>query len=92
MGWTIVAPGDRRRTVALSEDGRRAFVVALGLVAVFAVAGIIEGFVTGAPIPTWLRVGIGVLAEVTFLSYAIILGRNAAAAGYTGRLDEGTLR
>lgn len=90
MGWTIVAPGDRRRTAALAEDGRRAFVVALGLVAVFAVAGVIEGFITGAPLPTWFRVGVGVVAEVTFLSYAIILGRNAAAAGYTGHLDEAT--
>lgn len=88
MGWTIVAPGDRRRAVALADDGRRAFVVALGLVAVFFVAGVIEGFITGAPLPTWFRVGVGVIAEVTFLSYAVVLGRSAAAAGYTGRLDE----
>ena len=90
MGWTIVAPGDRRRTAALADDGRRAFVVALGLVAVFAVAGVIEGFITGSPLPTWFRVGIGVLAEVTFLSYAVVLGRNAAAAGFSGHLDETT--
>jgi hypothetical protein len=63
-------------------------VIVLGLVVVFLVAGTIEGFVTGRPWPTWLRVGIGATAEAAFLAYVVVLGRRAAAAGLTGALGE----
>jgi hypothetical protein len=63
-------------------------VIVLGLVVVFLAAGIIEGFVTGRPWPTWLRVGIGAAAEAAFLAYVAVLGRRAAAAGLTGALGE----
>ncbi|MCW2902801.1 MAG: protein of unknown function transrane, partial [Streptosporangiaceae bacterium] len=32
----------------------------------------------------WLRIGIGVLAEATFLTYVIVLGRKAVREGQTG--------
>ena len=88
LGWTLVDPGDRPRAVALVEEGRRAVVLVLGLIAVFAVAGAIEGFVTGSTLPTGVRVGIGVLAEAAFLAYVVVCGRAAAAAGLTGTLGE----
>ncbi len=88
LGWTLIDPGDRPRSAALVEEGRRAIVIVLGLVVVFGIAALIEGFVTGSPLPTWVRVGIGMLAEGLFLVYAVILGRNAAARGYTGALGE----
>ncbi len=88
LGWTLIDPGDRPRGVALAEEGRRAVVIVLGLVLTFLVAGTIEGFVTGRPWPTWLRVGIGVVAEVGFLGYVWVLGRAAARRGLTGALGE----
>lgn len=88
LGWTLIEPGDRRRAEALTEEGRRAIVIVVGLILVFAVAGLIEGFVTGAPWPTWIRVGIGVAAEAVFLTYVWVLGRAAAARGLTGSLGE----
>ena len=88
LGWTLIDPGDRPRGTALAEEGRRAVVIVLGLVVVFLVAGTIEGFVTGRPWPTWLRVGIGATAEAAFLAYVVVLGRRAAAAGLTGALGE----
>lgn len=90
LGWSWLAPGDRFRLDALAEEGRRAVVVVLGLVAAFAAAGLIEGFVTGQPWPTALRVGIGVTAWAAFVLYLAGQGRRAAAAGLTGLLDEGT--
>ena len=48
LGWAIIDPGDRARRDALAEQGRRSVVIILGLIVVFAVAGVIEGFVTGS--------------------------------------------
>ncbi|MGI9120198.1 MAG: stage II sporulation protein M [Acidimicrobiales bacterium] len=88
LGWSVIDPGDRLRQDALAEEGRRAVVVVLGLVAAFAVAGLIEGFVTGRPWPTSLRVGIGAAAWSAFVLYVVAQGRQAAAAGLTGTFGE----
>ena len=88
LGWTLIDPGDRPRGEALTEEGRRAISVVLGLVVVFSVAGAIEGFVTGSGLPTWARVGIGVVVEVAFLTYLFVRGRAAAARGLTGAMGE----
>jgi uncharacterized membrane protein SpoIIM required for sporulation len=88
LGWTLIDPGDRPRLTALAEEGRRAVVIVIGLILTFCVAGAIEGFVTGRPWPTALRVGIGALAEAAFLTYVVVLGRRAAARGLTGALGE----
>ena len=88
LGWTLIDPGDRTRRAALAEEGRRALAIVAGLVVVFAAAGTIEGFVTGSSLPTWARVGIGVLGEAVLLSWLYIRGRAAAAQGLTGALGE----
>ena len=88
LGWTLIDPGDRRRTSALREEGRRAIVILAGLTIVFLIAGLIEGFVTGSTLPTTARVGIGVVAEVVFLAYVVVWGRRATAAGLTGAIGE----
>ena len=88
LGWALIAPGDRPRREALADEGRRAVVVVLGLVLAFAVAGLIEGFVTGRPWPTQLRVGIGVVAWAAFVLYLVAQGRHAASRGFTGTLGE----
>ncbi|WP_433328784.1 stage II sporulation protein M [Spirillospora sp. CA-294931] len=84
LGWTVVDPGRRSRGQALAEEGRAAVSIALGLIAVLFVSGLIEGFVTGWVHTTWLRIGIGVVAEVVFLAYVIVLGRRAVKQGETG--------
>lgn len=88
LGWTLIDPGDRPRGQALVHEGRRAVVIVIGLVGVFAVAGLIEGFVTGSTLPTWVRVGIGVTAEAVFVAYAVARGRAASGRGLTGALGE----
>jgi uncharacterized membrane protein SpoIIM required for sporulation len=82
--WAWVDPGPRTRSQALAEEGRAAFAVAVGLVGVLAVSGFIEAFVTPSGLPTAVRIGIGVLAEIGFLAYVFVLGRRAVAAGQTG--------
>ncbi|MEZ0165565.1 stage II sporulation protein M [Kineococcus sp. LSe6-4] len=86
--WAWVSPGPRSRSGSLATQGRAMFGVALGLVVVLFVSGVIEGFVTPSGLPTWARIGIGVLAELAFWAYCLLLGRPAAAAGETGDLEE----
>ncbi|GAA2241963.1 stage II sporulation protein M [Herbiconiux moechotypicola] len=86
--WAWVAPGALTRTRSLAENGRSLFTVALGLVLVLFVSGIIEGFVTPAPWPWWLKIGIGALALGAFLAYMIVLGGRAVRAGETGDIGE----
>ncbi len=86
--WAWVAPGPRTRLANLAREGRTAAGVALGLVVVLLVSGLIEGFVTPSPLPTWARVGIGVLALAGFLTYVFTLGRRAVRAGVTGDVGE----
>ena len=51
------------------------------------VSGAIEGFVTPSGLPTWARIGIGVVAESAFLAYVFVVGRRAFREGVTGDLD-----
>ena len=89
--WSWVAPGERTRGQSLAAEGRSAGGVALGLVVVLLVSGVIEGFVTPSGLPTWARVGIGVVAEALFLAYVWVLGRRAVRTGRTGDLDASML-
>ena len=50
----------------------------------FVVAGLIEGFVTPAPVPTLVRVAVGVAVEAAFLLWLVGRGRLAVAEGFTG--------
>jgi uncharacterized membrane protein SpoIIM required for sporulation len=86
LGWTVVDPGRRTRSRALAEEGRALVTGALGLALVLFVSGIVEAFVTPSGLPTWARIGIGVIAEVLFLGYVYGPGRRAARAGVTGDL------
>ncbi len=86
--WAWVAPGAKTRGQSLAENGRSLFTVAIGLVFVLLVSGIIEGFVTPAPWPWFVKIGIGALALAAFLFYMLFLGRRAARAGETGDLAE----
>jgi len=88
LGWTVIDPGPRRRSRALAEEGRAAVTVALGLVAVLLISGVIEAFVTPSHLPAWARITIGVAAEAAFLTYVIVLGRRAAAAGLSADIAD----
>jgi uncharacterized membrane protein SpoIIM required for sporulation len=88
LGWSVIAPGDRPRGQVLAEQGRAVISAALGLVAVLLVSGAIEAFVTPSPLPTFVRIGIGVLAEAAFLAYVGYFGRRAVRAGETGDIAD----
>lgn len=88
LGWTVIAPGDRPRTQALAEQGRAVVSVAIGLVVVLLISGLVEALVTPSPLPTFLRIGIGLAVEIAFLAYVIHFGRKAVRAGESGDIED----
>jgi uncharacterized membrane protein SpoIIM required for sporulation len=85
--WSWIEPGQLTRSQSIAREGRTAGTISLGLVCVLAVSGLIEAFVTPSGLPTWARVGIGILAELAFLAYVFVIGRQAVARGATGDVD-----
>ena len=86
--WTMLVPGRRSRAAALAAEGRALITVAVGLTAALAVAGLIEAFVTPAPIAWSVKITVGAGALALLWAYTLILGRSAVAAGATGDLEE----
>jgi len=88
LGWTVVDPGHRPRGVALAEEGRALVIGAAGIALLLLVSGLIEGFVTPSGLPTWARIGIGLVAEGAFFAWVFVWGRRAHLAGTSGDLDD----
>jgi uncharacterized membrane protein SpoIIM required for sporulation len=88
IGWAWIAPGPGlTRSRSLAQAGRSGMIVALGLVGVLAVSGLIEAFVTPSPLPTAIRVAIGVLIWLAFLLYVVGLGSIAQREAVSTDLD-----
>ncbi|MDQ1289070.1 MAG: hypothetical protein QG622_2636 [Actinomycetota bacterium] len=86
LAWAWISPGPLPRARAMAVEGRSMITVALGLVVVLGVSGVVEAFVTPSSLPTWARIGIGVVVWAAFLAYVRFFGRRAVLAGETGDL------
>jgi uncharacterized membrane protein SpoIIM required for sporulation len=86
LGWRVIDPGPRRRVDALAQEGRSAGALVVGLVAVLALSGIIEAFVTPSGLPPWARLTIGAAAELGMIAFIVLAGRRARRLGATGDL------
>ena len=85
--WAWVAPGRQTRSTAVAAEGRSLFTVALGLVIVLFLSGLVEGFVTPSPLPTWLRMTIGAALFGAYWAYTLVLGGRAYREGNRGDLS-----
>jgi len=88
LGWLVISPGDSPRRHVLAEQGRAVASIAIGIAAVLLVSGLIEAVVTPSPLPTVLRIGIGIVADAAFLTYVVYFGRRAERAGETGDIAD----
>lgn len=77
MGWAVVSPGHRRRSVALQGEARAAVELALGTAPWLVLAGLVEGFITpeGLDLPVAVVVGFGLGA----VYWALIILRGGPA-------------
>lgn len=85
VAWAWIAPGPlRTRTQSLAEAGRQATVVAIGLAVPLLVSGLVEAFVTPSPLPTVVKLAIGVADWLAFLCYVAAGGGAAIRRGESG--------
>ena len=69
LAHAIVAPGRRTRATALKEDGREALSLVGGAGVFLVLAGLVEGFVSPAEIPTPLKLSFAGLLALLMVLY-----------------------
>jgi uncharacterized membrane protein SpoIIM required for sporulation len=80
VGWSMIDPGDRPRVTALGEEARDAVLLIVGVIPAFAVAAVIEGFVTGHTGAPLVEVLIGAAVMVAYLALLLFPQREPGSA------------
>jgi len=81
IGTALLMPGDLSRGDALKSRGMEAVRLIVGCVPLLVVAGIIEGFISPAPINSMIKFTIGALTGVALYSYLLLAGREPVEQG-----------
>ena len=77
IGSAILAPGDLTCADALRLRGRDAVTLVIGCIPLLTITGIIEGFISPAPIQPAIKYGIGITTGIALYSYFLLAGRDA---------------
>jgi uncharacterized membrane protein SpoIIM required for sporulation len=80
LGWAIVAPGYRRRSVVLQEEARRTVELALGTAPWLVLAGLVEGFITPAGYGLGADLAVGFGLGALFWGLVLLRGGRAPSA------------
>src|SRR6267142_152927 len=76
IGTALVMPGDLSRADALKTRGMEAIRLMLGVSVLLVVAGIIEGFISPAPIPAAIKFSVAAITGLALYSYLLLAGRD----------------
>jgi uncharacterized membrane protein SpoIIM required for sporulation len=76
IGSAMIMPGNMTRADALKTRGMEAVRLMMGVAVLLCVAGIIEGFISPAPINPRIKYTIAGLTGVTLYSYLLLVGRD----------------
>src|SRR6185436_1952391 len=77
IGSALLMPGDLSRADALKSRGKEAVRLMMGVAVLLVVAGIIEGFISPAPIPAAIKYGIAAITGIALYLYLLLAGREA---------------
>ncbi|MFN2514043.1 MAG: stage II sporulation protein M, partial [Pyrinomonadaceae bacterium] len=79
IGSALLMPGDLSRADALKSRGKDAIRLMMGVAILLVIAGIIEGFISPAPINPAIKISIAVITGLALYSYLLLAGRSPAA-------------
>lgn len=82
IGSAIIAPGTLRRADALRMAAGRALRLFAGTIALLAVAGVIEGFISPSPLPRWSKIAFSGLTALALFLYLGFAGRSRTPADH----------
>jgi len=80
IGSALLMPGDLTRGDALKSRGLDAIYLVVGCVPLLVVAGIIEGFISPAPISPIIKFSIGGITGFAMYSYLLLAGREQVSS------------
>src|SRR5260370_11269548 len=75
IGTALLMPGDLSRGDALKSRGMEAVRLVVGCAPLLVVAGIIEGFMSPAPIAPVIQISIGAITGIALYSDLLLAGR-----------------
>jgi len=75
IGTALLMPGNLSRADALKSRGMEAVRLMVGVAVLLVLAGIIEGFISPAPISPFVKFGIGGITGLALYSYLLLAGR-----------------
>ncbi|MCA1604819.1 MAG: stage II sporulation protein M [Acidobacteria bacterium] len=78
IGSALLMPGDLSRADALKSRGKEAVRLMMGVALLLVLAGIIEGFISPAPIPASIKYSVGAVTGIALYSYLLFAGRDHA--------------
>ncbi len=84
IGSAILTPGDLSRADALRVRGREAVTLIIGCIPLLVITGIIEGFISPAPIQPFIKYSIGIITGIALYTY-LLKGESGKAKGESER-------
>jgi uncharacterized membrane protein SpoIIM required for sporulation len=87
IGSAMLMPGDLSRGDALKSRGLDAIRLVVGCVPLLVLAGIIEGFISPAPINPAIKFSIGAITGVAMYSYLLLAGREESVSSSESRVS-----
>ena len=84
IGSAMIMPGDLSRGDAMKTRGMEAVRLMIGVALLLVIAGIIEGFISPAPINPRIKYGIGAITGIALYSYLLFAGRESQTAEAPG--------
>ena len=76
IGSAMLMPGDLSRADALKSRGKEAVRLMMGVAVLLVIAGIIEGFISPAPIPAFIKFSVGGITGLALYLYLFLAGRD----------------
>ena len=89
IGSAFLMPGDLSRADALKTRGKDAIRLMMGVAVLLVLAGIIEGFISPAPIDPRIKFSIAAITGIALYSYLLLAGPASAAEVGTENAVEG---